>query len=80
MKIRITEGGHDFGLALPTRLVFNGFVIRMALQCAGPEGRKLPPGAVKKIVAEVNRVKQKYGHWDLVEVQSAGGEYVKITL
>lgn len=80
MKIQVRDGGHNFTLALPTRLAFNRFVIRMALKSAGSECRELPPEAAKKIAAEINRVKRKYGRWDLVEVQSADGEYVKVTL
>lgn len=41
---------------------------------------KLPDEAVYALSAEIMRIKRKYGHWNLVEVKSADGEEVTITL
>lgn len=82
MKIHVAGSGHDLTLMLPTRLVFSRFVIRLALKSGrlGDGMDKIPPEAVERIAAELNRVKSRYGSWELVEVESADGETVKITL
>ena len=41
---------------------------------------KLPDDAVYALCAEIMRIKRKHGTWKLVEVQSASGEEIQITL
>lgn len=41
---------------------------------------KLPDEALYALCAEIMRVKRKYGSWELVDVESASGEKVLITL
>ncbi len=41
---------------------------------------KLPDEAIYAICGEIMRIKRKHGHWNLVEVKSADGEEVTITL
>lgn len=41
---------------------------------------KIPDDAVYALCAEIMRIKKTHGHWDLVEVKSADGEEVTITL
>ena len=50
----------------------------LCLPAAGLEN--LPPEAAERIVAELRNIKDTYGSWELVEVCSADGENVKITL
>lgn len=84
MKIQIREDDRNFTLLLPTGLVFG----RPSLWLINSVGRKYAPDALASIPqdtlealwAEMRRIKRKYGRWDLVEVDSADGEYVKITL
>ena len=40
----------------------------------------LPDEAAYALCAEIMRIKRKYGHWDLVDVESAGGERVRVSL
>ena len=40
----------------------------------------IPDEAVYALCAELMRIKKKYGKWDLVEVKTASGEEVNITL
>lgn len=40
----------------------------------------IPDEAMYALCTEIMRIKHKYGHWDLVEVQSSSGEIVKVTL
>lgn len=41
---------------------------------------KIPDEAVHALCSEILRAKRKHGSWNLVEVESAGGEQVLITL
>ena len=92
MKIQITGSGHDLNLTLPTKLIFSKFLIRTVLKHVeiGPISakqenvsaklEKLSPEMVDCLLDELHRIRKKYGSWELVEVHSADGEYVKITL
>lgn len=40
----------------------------------------LPEEAVYAVCDELRRIKRKYGSWELVNVESSDGSYVKITL
>lgn len=41
---------------------------------------KIPDEAAYALCAEIMRIKRKYGSWNLVDVESASGEKVLITL
>lgn len=83
MKIRIQSDGRDFSILLPTRMLFSKSILRFALRV----GRKysadvpdIPPATVDALCDEIRRIKKKHGSWELVNVQSAGGEQVQIIL
>lgn len=83
MKIQIKAQDTDLTLRLPTGLICSRGTAWLVLRtCHGhaecPES--LPPQALPALFAELRRIKKKYGHWDLVEVESADGEYVCIRL
>jgi hypothetical protein len=40
----------------------------------------MPDEAILAVCAEIMRIKRKHGHWDLVEVKTADGEHIQITL
>lgn len=84
MKIQIREEDHHFCIALPTALVCSKTVLRIGMHFAGkhaPEAvQNIPPEAMERICTEIRRIKRRRGSWDLVEVESADGELVKITL
>ena len=44
------------------------------------ELRDISPEAVDRLFAEFRRIKRKHGQWTLVEVCSAGGDEVTVTL
>lgn len=77
MNLQMTHGGHDFGLSLPDRLVFIKFVLRSVLKSGVPD---ISREAEKRILAELKRIRQVRGSWVLVEVQSADGEQITITV
>lgn len=89
MKIIIQDGEHDVNLTIPTGLIFNKPVAWLGLRAgrkylkSGNTGVSLDDiseEAVYRLVEELNRIKHRYGSWNLVEVQSADGERVLVTL
>lgn len=84
MKIKITGGGRDLGFTIPNALVLNGITARIACAAArkhAPEaGNTISADTIGKIFAELNRIKKKNGEWVLVEVKSAAGEQVEISI
>lgn len=82
MKIIVTTPEHDIRIGLPTGLIFNRGSAALAQYMAkkySPEVN-LPDGALSTLCAELRRIKKQHGAWTLVEVESASGEHVKITL
>lgn len=45
-----------------------------------PVVKEISPQAMKRLFAEFRRIKKRYGSWELVEVCSADGQRVRITL
>ena len=84
MKIQIRSRDIRLTLYLPTNLLFSRGTVRLAnhlgRKYAGPALDTISPQAQKAIFAELRRIKKKYGHWVLVETESADGEYVCIQL
>ena len=84
MRIRIKAEEHDLNIILPTGLVFSRGTVWLAnhfgRKYAGDAMKDIPPEALEALFAEFRRIKKKYGAWDLVEVESAGGEQVLIRL
>lgn len=83
MKIQIREAERNFYLNLPTNLIFSRLVLRLALKHSSINSRKidgLTAEAADALSAEIRRIKKRHGTWELVEVRSADGETVKITL
>ena len=84
MKIIVKTPEHDIRLGIPTALIFS----QGSAWLANKLGRKyapeammnIPPEAIPALCAELRRIKKKYGPYELVEVESASGEHVKITL
>ena len=82
MKIIVTTGENDIRFGLPTGLILGRgsavFAQYMAKKYS-PEVN-LPDGALPALCDELRRIKKKYGTWDLMEVETASGQHVKITL
>ncbi len=67
----------------------NGLIFNQATLClAKSAGSKYVPGVLESldfharraILAELHSIQQRYGTWTLVEIQSADGEEVVITI
>lgn len=84
MRIRIKGDGVDVNLVLPTGLLIGKTVIRIAntigRRYATEALEGIPPETLERLCAELRRVKKKHGSWELVDVESASGEIVKIVL
>ena len=83
MRIRISGTEHAFHITLPTALIFSRFGFRLVMKSVKVNGDRLStlsPEAADRLARELKRIKKKHGTWTLVEVQSAGGEYVTVTL
>lgn len=82
MKIQIREKKRNLTLTLPTRMIFSKFVRNLLLKNDRhvSELENLPKDAADRLLGELKQIKKRYGAWDLVEVDCADGEYVKITL
>ncbi len=84
MRIRIRDKGMGFSLIIPTNLFFSRPVQYLSNHTArkyAPEAmNNISPEAMDALFSEIRRIKRRYGHWELVEVDSADGEYVQIIL
>lgn len=76
MKIQIRDGRHCFTIPLPNALVFNPFVLKIALR---KSGSPLPPEAVERLAREFRRLSQRKEPWELVRMEGKNGEIVSIT-
>lgn len=84
MKISVYDDETNLNLWLPTNLIFGKLTVRLVnglgRKYAGEALEKIPPEALEKLFAELRHIKKKYGSWDLVEVESADGRSVRVTL
>ena len=95
MKILVKIEEQNIRLTLPTNLVFSSpfawiadractripdAVVENMPSRAADAVAKISPGAMGKLFAEIRRIKKRYGSWTLVELDSASGEQVLITL
>ena len=83
MRIRVHSGQQKFSLALPTRLIFSKTLMKLGLRFGraySPDVPDLSPEAVDALCTEIRRIKKKYGSWELVDVCTAEGDTVQITL
>ena len=84
MRIKVRSQDTNINIPLPTNLVFSKGTVwlanRFGRKYAGDAMKDIPPEALDRLFGEFRRIKRQYGHWTLVEVRSANGEEVEITL
>ena len=84
MKIHIKSGKHNLLLYIPTGLIFSKTVARLGckygLRYAGDAIKDISPEAMEALFAEFRSIKKKHHCWELVDIESANGEIVKIIL
>lgn len=83
MKVYIRDDERNFTVTLPTRLLFSKSLLKYGLKIgkryssAVPD---IPPESVDALCDEICRIKKLHGPWELVDIQSADGEEIRITL
>lgn len=85
MKISvITASGQHITIPFPTSLLTNPIAVRGFLKqvqkYATVEMPPLTHQQVNALCKEINQLRKKYPDWELVHVESAGGDLVRITL
>jgi len=84
MRIRIKGHGQNRNIILPTGLIFSKGTVwlanHVARKYAADAMKDISPEALDALFAEFRSIKRKHGSWNLVEVESADGETVLITL
>lgn len=84
MKIRIETAEKNLTIPVPDALLSPKLIPWIAEKIGrktAPEAlERIPPGALEVIFRELRRTKKRYGPWELVDIQSANGEHIRITL
>lgn len=81
MRILIHEKNEPvMKLPIPTGLFLNPLTAGLVLRSLQKEGVSIPHKLAGPFVRELNRFRRSHPNWVLVEVESADGSYVRITL
>lgn len=84
MKIRVENREHSFTIPVPTALIFSDGIAWIAKltgkKYVGELMKDVSPKDMKRIFAEIRRIKKRYGTWELVDIERRDGQRVKITL
>lgn len=84
MRIQIKSDEKNLNIVLPTKLMFGRWVVYLAntvgRRYAGEHMNAVSPEALESLFAEFRRIKDTYGKWELVNIESSTGETVKIIL
>jgi len=84
MRIHLKSGDQNIRLVFPTGLIFSKAVawlgVRYGLRYAGDSMKIISAKQLDALFAEFRRIKRKHGSWVLVDVESSGGDLVKIIL
>jgi len=84
MRIRIKSDERNLNIVLPTKLIFGRWIVYLAntvgRKYAGEQMAAISPEALDALFKEFRRIKDHYGKWELVDIQSSDGESVKIIL
>ncbi len=84
MRIHIKSGEKNLNIILPTKLIFGKWVVYLAntfgRKYAAEEMNAISPEALDALFAQMRHIKDRYGKWELVDIESSTGEIVKIIL
>ena len=84
MRIKVkASGARQFTIALPTGMVFSPTLIHLWLRIGRKYASEVPdisPHDLRAICKAAKQIKRRYGRYELVSVESAQGDLVKITL
>lgn len=87
MKIWIRDKERTYRFWIPGCLIWGrvtlclvGIGLRAGKRYLPEETQGLAPELVEKLLLELRRIKKIHGNWDLAEVQSSDGTFVKVIL
>lgn len=84
MRINVTDGERSICIPLPTSLIFSdltAYIGTKAIEKYVPErARYFNDYQLKALFRAIRQIKRQRGSWVLVDVQSADGQTVKITI
>lgn len=83
MKVRIRSATRKVTLVLPTRMIFNPWLMRFGVWVGkqySSETADLSPQKIHALCAQIRRIKNTYKRWEFVNVQTADGTSVQIYL
>lgn len=84
MKISVKEAsGLHFSIPVPNAMLFSPTLLKYLLRFSSHYTSNIPnipPQVIDDFCAAVKTVKHKHGTWELIYVESAGGDIVSITL
>ena len=84
MRIKIKAKHHNIYLVFPTKLLTGKLALTLAekygRRYAAEAMRNIQPQALEALCAEIRRIKEKHGTWELVDIQSAEGEEIYVSL
>lgn len=84
MKITIKgDGHHSLYIIFPTRIVFIPTLISLGLRIARrkcPHVPHISRSTLRTLSSSIQETKRRYGHYELVNIESNDGDMVKIVL
>lgn len=80
MRITVKDSERNIKLAFPTGLLLNRLTALLAPKILSKHGVRLSRRQMLKFIKALNRFRRRNRKWKLVEVKSADGEHIEITL
>ncbi len=82
MRIRIRADGYRLSIRLPSCLIFSRLSAAIIVQCVNrsQKERRLSFSDTYALCKQIKRLRRERRDWYLVDIESSGGEVVKIRL
>ncbi len=81
MKVIVeTPNGRNIRIALPTGVILNRFSALIASKTAQKNGQTLTYEQAYSFMSALKDFKRQHHNWKLVEVESASGNHIEITI
>ena len=84
MRIKVKASGmRQFTIAVPTAMIFSPMLARLGLRIGRRYSAEVPDISdrdLRAVCKAVKQVKRRYGRYELVSVESSGGDEVSIFL
>lgn len=80
MKITVRSEDVNLCIPFPSALIFNDLTAAFAPKVMEQNGVTITAKQARKFIRAMRKFKRRHRDWTLVEVESAGGDYVEIKL